>query len=1007
MIRALINRRTKAKALLAVFVLLLTAWLPIASLPVQAAGPVTAHWFERATFQISGGNFEDSNFVYNPEASNDSTYYYQGSLKFNSSATNKCERSGMQIAIKKSDLTRTTQSTKIDSAAYATWDKCNDSETDAIRDSLNSGSLKITDASRLVESYKWLNDRTILADGGYLKGKGIEFIGGTGTSFSLVSTGTLEDGCVMGLVISNINAARTSATIKKGGTISSGDQKACSAELQERFNNKTISIADVDRSDDKPDDASTRVAVITVRPNHNIPPLSVGIDDERTDNVPATDTVKLTKQGESAAQQTLNPSVSLAFDYHSSGVWYTASFTNVQPGTYTACSTTAYSCVTFEKKLGEISRADINGQNTPIEPSALPTDTSTGEVDCGGNFFIHYLICPLFKSVNDVIGTVVQNVVQPLLKSAPLGESSAIRPIWENVRNITNVLFVLLFLVVIFSNAITQLDAYTVKKALPRLVAAAVLVQASYFICGLIIDIGNVLGSGVASLLTATVLGSAANGSSGVSGISQIITGSMVLGTGAIVATAAGLWVFMLPVVLAAAISMITFVFTLILRQVVLNALIIISPLAFVAWVLPGTEKFFKLWWSNIFKLIMMYPLIILLLGIGSIMSQMGVGGLANNDWQRIIQMIAPIVVFTMIPSTFKMSGNLMGFFNTAIQKRSSGYQGKVKGAQLWKDMAQTRKDRGYLQAGDESRSGFGRYMGKVKSGNGFSFGQTAQRRMAAGIHGAIATRDKDNQAIIEERGMRNEDVQKLAIAAMNNQKEFKYTDTHGNEQTMKITAGMAESAVSRLANNGGYKELAELTDGRKTDGTQLKWTDSSGTVKDFHGVFNKTTNKFNDQATETMWRRAIGGQSGTVNNKIPYAIHGAGLAAMEVVNASGISQLHSGAALTAAEAAFGGYVDATQTDPTKRDASKKAAANNAVRQLIEITKSSQYAGSTDRAVASAMKAQALKALTDGRLDPGMMVDVDGTPTSVKDYLDAHITDTGQITVNQKPTNVT
>jgi hypothetical protein len=217
----------------------------------------------------------------------------------------------------------------------------------------------------------------------------------------------------------------------------------------------------------------------------------------------------------------------------------------------------------------------------------------------------------------------------------------------------------------------------------------------------------------------------------------------------------------------------------------------------------------------------------------------------------------------------------------------------------------------------------------------------------------------------------------------------------------MAVTAGMGESAISRLANNGGYKELAQLTDG-------YTYKAPDGTKTNIGGLFDKSNNRFVSQGTETMWRRAIGGQSGAVNSKIPYAIHGAGLGAAEVANAAGISQVHSGAANTFAEAAFGGYVDATHQEatPAERVVAQQDAANNAVRQLIEITKSSQYAGSTDRAVAAAMKAEAVKALSDGRLDPGMKVEVDDTEMSVHEYLDTHITKDGAITVNQKQTNI-
>ena len=46
-----------------------------------------------------------------------------------------------------------------------------------------------------------------------------------------------------------------------------------------------------------------------------------------------------------------------------------------------------------------------------------------------------------------------------------------------------------------------------------------------------------------------------------------------------------------------------TVIFTLMVRKLLLNVIIVVGPLALVAMVLPNTEKFFKIWYNNFIKL--------------------------------------------------------------------------------------------------------------------------------------------------------------------------------------------------------------------------------------------------------------------------------------------------------------------------------------------------------------------------------------------------------------------
>src|SRR5262249_7018317 len=92
---------------------------------------------------------------------------------------------------------------------------------------------------------------------------------------------------------------------------------------------------------------------------------------------------------------------------------------------------------------------------------------------------------------------------QPLDRNyvAPDG-SKPIEPvyqIWSAFRNVATVFFILIFFLTVFGTAIGW-DNYTIKKVLPRLIAGAILVPFSLYICVILVDIGNVVGQGLVAL---------------------------------------------------------------------------------------------------------------------------------------------------------------------------------------------------------------------------------------------------------------------------------------------------------------------------------------------------------------------------------------------------------------------------------------------------------------------------------------------------------------------------
>lgn len=370
----------------------------------------------------------------------------------------------------------------------------------------------------------------------------------------------------------------------------------------------------------------------------------------------------------------------------------------------------------------------------------------TGEDNCtlqGGA--LAWIMCPAIRLMNGTVNMIMTSIVQPLLEVTPLrhyngdGSVNGIWALWSVLRDLANVGFVLIFLVIVFANTLSiNLNAYAVKKMLPRLVAAAILVQFSFLLCSVMVDIGNVLGGGIAQLtqqvddLTESTLVDA-DGNRVDPGPEATPAGYMVTGLVVIIGGLIAFSVVGVPGVLlfifAALIGAMAVGVTLVVRQLIISCLVVMSPLALALWVLPGTEGIFKKWQQNFVKLILMYPIVILIFSVARVLGQVtsqsaalnegatimhgtftAVGALAGTPalaatagevasakLQSFIAALFPLIAFFMIPATFKMAGGVLGAAGTFVNRmggKARGGVGGIKNGDAYKSYEERRKQR-------------------------------------------------------------------------------------------------------------------------------------------------------------------------------------------------------------------------------------------------------------------------------------------------------------------------
>jgi hypothetical protein len=93
-------------------------------------------------------------------------------------------------------------------------------------------------------------------------------------------------------------------------------------------------------------------------------------------------------------------------------------------------------------------------------------------------------------------------LVSNLLNVNPIEQSGSIYQAWGSIRSIANVLFVMFFLVIIFSQLTgAGITNYGVKKMLPKVIIAAILVNISFIIIQIGVDLANIVGSSLYTLI--------------------------------------------------------------------------------------------------------------------------------------------------------------------------------------------------------------------------------------------------------------------------------------------------------------------------------------------------------------------------------------------------------------------------------------------------------------------------------------------------------------------------
>lgn len=401
-------------------------------------------------------------------------------------------------------------------------------------------------------------------------------------------------------------------------------------------------------------------------------------------------------------------------------------------------------CIARNSGLG---KDKVNDSKAPIAWDDIKKDVDTSDStekkdedgepkkSCSDELIgLGWLICPSMSLAGKLADAGYNSVsmfldISPdIFKDNP--ELGGAKQAWNFFRDIANVVFVLLFLWVIFSQiSNVGVSNYGIKKILPKLILGAILINLSFYICQLAVDLSNILGYALKGVLEGASLRAEPSEIGVIDGFVTVIEKAIVLAGTALFA----FLTVSIPMIIWVLVSISVAFLILVLRQAAVILLIAISPIAFAAWLLPNTESLFKKWVSAFKGLLVVFPVVSLMYGSGKLAGAV-LSHSSSGIIMQFVALCAPIVPLIATPFVIKSSLNSLGSIGAKISnnglmnfpsnKLKDNVMNKSRfadakksfGRYSAKKLAESRSGNSKLQNLKNSNNKFAKTFGKVMS---------------------------------------------------------------------------------------------------------------------------------------------------------------------------------------------------------------------------------------------------------------------------------------------------
>jgi len=436
---------------------------------------------------------------------------------------------------------------------------------------------------------------------------------------------------------------------------------------------------------------------------------------------------------------------------------------------------------------------------------------------------------------------------------------------WVIVRDICNMFFVVVLMVIAFATILDRPE-YSYKKLLPKLILMAVLINFSKTICGLLIDVSQVV---MLTFVNAFKDIGAAN-ITNMLGIQDILTLSK--STNIVTAwTVVGAYVLGLIYLLVAIVVLVTMMMMLVMRLVMIWIYVVLSPAAYLLAATPGGQNYSKQWWDEFIKNLIVGPVLafFIWLSIAALQADSNitaaVSSTTNSQSAQEVTSISgqdssvfgtagstPSALIKYVIAIGMLVGGLM------VTQSIGGAAGKLAG-----------KGMGVLQKGQALVTDFAKNRAKGATywaGRKLDTAQMALQKGIAGGLGVSSYRPKSLNVVAIKKGWeassekKKEDYYSLHGGAANN-----WHDTFNKYTDLKQYGSIRKNLNTQTADNEAATELEteNVTLGRRRGYTGLSAEQRRDEIKELerddgkeriNEYLNKAPKSFKTDADKKAW---------------------------------------------------------------------------------------------------------------------------------------------------------
>ena len=494
-----------------------------------------------------------------------------------------------------------------------------------------------------------------------------------------------------------------------------------------------------------------------------------------------------------------------------------------------------------EESRGSFSFSDATNilKNTP-SPSELDREATNCTKDASG---WGWFACGLNKAAGGITAFVYPKIQELMMTDPAIFEASTMHTAWSRFQIFANIILVIIIMVMIVSQITGMgISNYGIKKNLPRVVAMVLVLNLSFFLCRMAIDIANIIGDGIGAVfdgLTAAAkakidFDALADGSSKTLMRAKIIGGGVITGISAFFATKTALasgqsiTLLIMTALLAAIIGLLMLLTIIQLRKALIIILSITSPVAVLLYVLPGTKKLFNQWFGLFKGLLFAYPVCALLVKGGNFASMIltAAMGVANEDgspnfFTMIIAVAASIVPIFLIPNMIIKSAGALGAKLQGLARKLSGsLSGGLRNTKIGQ-----RLDRGAKERSNRMKAGINRNGDKAKFGR-LTRSRSERQRMDA------AKRAQQDRALHRSEDNAGEMANYEEMEQIANAKEEELSSYDGGEMADKvreILEGDGDASTIAAELSGAIKHWDKVQDKNNADEVVAGYLDSLG----------------------------------------------------------------------------------------------------------------------------------------------------------------------------------